>query len=401
LGPTSLVSTQRVYFDFDTNTAGADYVYTVAERDTIVAGVASIYSPWDFTFSHSAVPVAPYATLFFNAGPAGGLAQDLDFRNLDLGNTATIDVNTLVSGQANVVGLSTTVAAHELGHLVGLRHADSMGPIGSGLPPILTSNYGAKPASYTPQYPGPTAANETRVHTMASPVSVGQTLTEALNGTRMGERAAVKLEFIEAGTVSPEVIVPHNTFLTAQALTLPTFPVPNTAIAGDLNFGKSLFADAEVVTASIGLPAEIDYYSFTGTAGDIINAEVISQVPDRFAGNGIDPVVRLFHSDGITVVTQGTGTAFNDREFESFDSALIDVVLPVTGTFYVQVHSFPVAPGTSVDTGDYDFYLYRFRAEPVPEPSAITLMSLGIIGVANSGRRSHRRSSIGYLTRPE
>jgi hypothetical protein len=218
---------------------------------------------------------------------------------------------------------------------------------------------------------------------MASPASVGQSLAQAIGMTRMGERAAVKLEFTEVGLVSPEVGIPHNTILTAQALSLPTFPVPNTAIPGDLNFGKLLFADAEVVTGGLAAAGETDFYKFNGSAGDIINAEVLSVVPNRFGSFDIDPMIRIFRQDGITVVPQGAGVAFNDDEFESLDSALIDIVLPATETYYVQV-----LPFSSSDTGNYELYLYRFRA--IPEPAAISLVIVGVIAVASTKRRMRR-----------
>jgi hypothetical protein len=387
-GAGSFAGTQRVFLDFDTFTGVGDYVYSPAERATITAGIAAIYAPWDFTFAHAAVPAAPFATVFFNDGPAGGLAMDIDFRNLDLGNTATVNVCGILGGcpgppAATIVGLSTTIGAHELGHLVGLRHADSLGPIGFGLSPT-----GPPAAAYLPVYPGPIAAVETTGHTMASPASVGQTLAEAIAGTYMGERAAVKLEFTEVGLVSPEVGAAHGTPATAQPLTLPTFPVPNTAVPGDLNFGKSLFADAEVVTASIATVGQADYYSFSGTAGDIINAEVISLVPDRFGAGDVDGAITMFMPDGVTPVVHGIGTAFNDDEFESFDSALIDIVLPATGTYYVRVNSSPLAPG---DTGAYELYLYRFRTV-IPEPASLSLLMLGALVAAGSARRARQSS---------
>ena len=380
-------ATQDVFFDFDSATGVGEHVYTVAQRDAIVAGVSAIYAPWDFTFSHTVVPVGAFATLLFNAGPPGGLASDVDFRNLDLGGSASIDVNPILGFPApapSVVGLSTTISAHELGHLVGLRHADSLGPIGFGLSPT-----GPSPLAYLPDYPGPLAAFETTGHTMASPASVGQTIAEAIAGSYMGERSAVKLEFNHVGTVSPEVGVAHDMPATAQPLTLPTYPVPNTAVPGDLVFGMSLFADAEVVTGSIIAPFETDMYSFSGVAGDIINAEAISLVPARFGVTDIDSLIELFMPDGVTPVVQGGGVAVNDDEFESFDSTLIDVVLPVTGTYFVRVGATPFVP---FDTGDYELYLYRFRALAVPEPAALSLLMLGAVLAAGSTRRARLSS---------
>ncbi len=381
--PAAFSDTQRVYLDFDTGTAGFDHVYTESQRDTITALVAADYAPWDFTFSHTAVPTAPFALLTFNSGPAGGLASDIDFRNLDLGGSATIDVNPLLGGLGppqtvpNVIGLSATIAAHELGHLVGARHADSLGPIGGGLAPT-----GPAAGLYSPTYPGPTVAGESTVHTMASPLSVGQSLSTAIGDTYHGERSAVKLEFTETGTVSPEVGVPHGLPAAAQLLTLPTIGVPNTLMPGDAYFGLDLFADAETVTAAITAPGETDYYSFTGSAGDIFNVEVISIVPDRISPK-LNPEVTMYLTDGTTPVPQGTGSAFNDDEFEFLDSALIDVVLPSAGTYYVRVNASGLVP---TDTGDYELFIYRFRAE-VPEPSTLVLAVMGLAVMLATRRR--------------
>jgi hypothetical protein len=389
-GSGSFAGTQNVFFDFDSATNPAtEHTYTLAQRDSIVAAIEAIYAPWDFTFSHTAVPTGSHAVITFNDGPAGGLASDVDFRNLDLGGSATVDVNGILGFPAYlpyVVGLSKTIGAHELGHLVGLRHADSLGPIGYGLAPR-----GPSASGYFPVYPGPALAVESTGHTMASPGSIRQTISEAVAGTVMGERSAVKLEFNEMGTVTPETAGFHSTPATAQPLSLPTFSVPNTALPGDLNFGKALFADAEVITAAIiddGIPlsGESDYYSFSGFAGDVINAEVLSFVPNRLApGNPVDPEIGLYMPDGATLVSLGAGFAFNDDEFESEDSALIDVILPTDGTYYVRVSASTASRPD--DLGDYELFLYRFGAVTIPEPTTACLLVLGVFFAVGKGRR--------------
>ena len=72
------------------------------------------------------------------------------------------------------MALSASIGAHELGHLVGLVHADSFGPLGSGIP--------VRPGSdaLIPAYPGPNAAFETTSHLMATGGSVGSRIGDAL-----------------------------------------------------------------------------------------------------------------------------------------------------------------------------------------------------------------------------
>ena len=94
---------------------------------------------------------------------------------------------------ADFVALSATIAAHELGHLSGLEHGDSYGPIGSGIYDAVD------PSLYRPPYPGPTAGLETTLHIMASGASVHATLFDAVNNPFFGEREAVKLAFGASG----------------------------------------------------------------------------------------------------------------------------------------------------------------------------------------------------------
>ena len=94
------------------------------------------------------------------------------------------------------VNLTVTVTAHELGHTLGLRHEDSLGPIGFG----ISSPPGDD--AYFPSYTGYTGAFTTDDNIIASPASVGSSLADAASGQdQFGAREAIKLAFITDGTV--------------------------------------------------------------------------------------------------------------------------------------------------------------------------------------------------------
>jgi Bacterial pre-peptidase C-terminal domain/PEP-CTERM motif len=368
-----------VYLDFVSRTGAGEYAYSAAERNLIQTNIAADYALFDYSFTQTMPLSGNFSTLFFNSGPQGGLAQDIDFRNLNRNDTAQININGLAAGSAAVVSLSSFIGAHELGHLAGLRHGDSFGAIGQGIhnPP------GGSP--YLPDYPGPTTANETTSSLMASPASVGQLLSEANESATFNERSAVKLAFNEQPNVIAEQAGVHGSIATAQAITLAALNVPNPLPAlGRMNSGKLFDVDAFVVTGAIGVNDENDFYSFTADAGDLFNFEVISGVPNRIA-NPIDSVIRVRDSSG-AVIAYYSGTAVNDDEFESTDSILIDLRLQSTGTYFIEVDTFGTA-----DTGNYELFGYRFAAfdnTPIPEPG--TLM-LGLVGVALAGAARRRQ----------
>ena len=201
--------------------------------------------------------IGQYATIYFNQTPAsgrpGGLASEIDPGNVNLGGSAVVQINGLLGGvitaieaeiegdgQAdqskgdtnaisdlevgadkpaatsdNFVRLSGKVAAHELAHLLGLRHQDSFGPIGLGVhdPP------GA--GGYKPVYTGPSGGVETFDHISGSPASIGSTRFDDLEDLYFGEREAIKLAFANSrpsDTTATETTAAHNSRSAAAPL---------------------------------------------------------------------------------------------------------------------------------------------------------------------------------------
>ncbi len=238
--------------DFDTDTTPGDHIYTQAERNAIQAQLTADYSAFSYTFTQTPPSSGPYTTIYFNdptlTGLEGGLATGIDWRDLDIAgsttltaaglqvtppDSASVNVTTCwarpgepAATSADFVALSATIAAHELGHLSGLEHGDAYGPIGSGI------YAGVSPTSTAPPTPGPTAADETIEHIMASGASVDATLFEAINDPFFGEREAIKLAYGEDGTPISEQTAPHYSMADAQPIQLQPLVVPDTDLEG-------------------------------------------------------------------------------------------------------------------------------------------------------------------------
>ncbi len=357
-GPRSFVNLDQVVFlDFDSGTDG-NIVYTTAMRNTVQAQMEVIYEQFGVTFVQEAPSAGDYSTLVFNAGSQGGLAEDIDFRNLNKNDNAVLNVTGLGSNEAQTISASAVIGAHELGHILGLRHHDAWGPIGGGIPDNLFF------PGYNPVFPGPTNADETRDHIMNTPALAGE-FFDVLSPSWFGEREAIKLTFAANGSVVLEQTAPNDSFEQAQELTLEEITVPNTIVQGQNADAGDFLVDAVSVIGTFGFVDPADFYSFQGQTGLAYSFEVISQGTDRYSlTDSIDSAVTVFDSDFNPVDYYGT-PAFNDRDVEFLgDVHLFDLILPDDGTYFVRVET-----ESSGDTGTYELFINSFVASPFALPA--------------------------------
>lgn len=388
-----LNSPQVVYLSFETgdpNFSGAlfgvpftlpDHVYTEAEKEEIKSRIEADYAPYNFEFTFDEPTEGDYVTLQFNSNdapgqgtagilPTGGIlfgsAGELDFGNDSRTITAVNDANfwtalvyldpffgfppggilELFSGidvdqdgpsgpdtglsvedalSLAIVNQSANTGAHELGHGLGLRHYDAFGPIGGGLPDTGTPD----PEAFFPVFAGPQNADETTLHLMASGASSGLGLEGSGNADRfLSERSAIKLAINERGR-----FVTDDQANSGQAK-LKKLQVVNPILEGDNADGRIDVRNI-VVEGTIEELDEVDMLTFSGKAGEIFNAEMISTVEASFFPDfdGLFGRLTLFYKDKRGNLTE---IASNDDEFESFDSFLIDVTLPESGTYVLQ-----------------------------------------------------------------
>jgi len=357
-----------------------DHVYTEAEKQEIKRRLEADYAPFNFDFVFEAPAEGDFVTLQFNSNdapgegtagilPTGGIlfgsAGELDFGNDNRSITAVndanfwtallfldpffgfppggilelfseIDVDTDGPGpdtgltpeealSVAIVNQSANTGAHELGHGLGLRHYDAFGPIGGGLPSTGTP----EPEVFFPVFAGPQEATETTLHIMASGASSGLALSDSGNADRFfSERSAIKLAINERGR-----FVTDEQANSGQAK-LKRLQVVNTILEGENADGRFDVRNI-VVEGTIETLGEVDSLTFSGRAGEVFNAEMISDVEAGFFPpfDGLFGRLTLFLQDKRGNLTQ---IAVNDDEFESFDAFMIDVVLPENGTYVLQ-----------------------------------------------------------------
>ena len=333
--------TQAVVLDFDARTDPGEHAYAADERAAIVAALSRLYGPFGVSFATGEVAGA-HATVYFNEsraeGAPGGQAGEIDFGNVDSGGTATVQVEGLLGlpgGPAESsdawVAASVWMAAHETGHLLGLRHADSQGPVGA-----ITAGF----------------AWGSNDHVMATPALTGFTLDDLVRDHFFGTREAVKLAFARYAPVEPDgrLLVAEGAVTAPeglQTLSLVRLPVPNVATRGFEAATEPVVA-AVAATGAVSAPGQRDRYRVEGRAGDLLNLQVMSQSLSRLAGESFDAVLEVRDAAGNVV-------AFSDDDAECTDPEIVDLRLPADGEYVVEVRGYSPAA-----TGEYELFAWRY-----------------------------------------
>ena len=401
-----------------------DFIYSEEDKQEVLQRMRTDYAGFRINFTLTEPAQGDYSTIRIAAnddnpiviggGILFGVADNIDFGNDDRNDTAfadpsfwqllaELDSNFGTQNLANFLGLeeplttqeeidavrreliinqSANTGAHELGHILGLRHHDSIGKPGDGLPPARTEGGvpAIDPLDFIPAVEFDQNAVETFDHIMASGASVGINLLDSGVADRFfGEREAGKLWV--------------NTFRfeRPEATFSPFFPfaflrpsrIPNPLEMG-VNAGKRLLLEQNVITGAISEFGEEDDYIFFLREGQVFNAETISS-SDITIEDDIWAKLALskINADGTEEVV-----AENQVTFEGREPLIFDFTIPSTGFYTLTVSapdSVPVGRDENGEpifvnlsdfqlneeqtffdvfgTGDYDLYAYTVKGQ--------------------------------------
>lgn len=449
-------------FDFDA------FQYSQAQRDAIQAGFEKDYAAFNFQFVQEPPAEGDFTTVTFGDTTIGGdpnitvleidsdndgsvdgfsfsilfgQADAIDFGDINRNDTGRVDGNfwtfldqanfnlsafngataTPEDVAAAVVQQSLNTGSHELGHNLGLRHHDSLGPIGTG-----TSGAGNTATdAFGGSWPTPAAADETFDHLMASGASVGLPLSNSINSDRfLSERSATKLAFTYNGTFLAEdnlettalgqplnLEIPsgsdtlafgfplpstNETFTEIKVLELESLLVPITLESGDnlnrpsVQTGDGAFFDV-VATSVLGLIDDSsvgDLFQLNTDGADRwYSFELLSSTSgfiDAFIGDILFNQLTIY-DENFEVLDwfDGVATALFDGE-AAFDKLVWDLFLPADSTFYIAV-STPDELGLTANlTGFYELFITGFA---VPLPAPVLLLLSGLVGLMVARRR--------------
>ena len=389
-----------------------DYQFTQAEIATIRDRIAADYARFDIEVTTTPPAGGEFATIDFtdnDRAPGNsnfkvfladngqafvtglfGRAEEIDFGNDNYGGGAFADPNyynvvnslfspgffTALTGLENTeenfrgaqVNTAAQIGGHEIGHSVGLRHHDSFGAPDNGLPP-----FGPPREEFVPVYDGPAAADETVLHLMATP-AFGLPLNDFIATTNgfFSERSALKLHLAEEARVFLEGNLKRDKRAGAQTLDLKVDMIPNTIEVGENAGGNKIKMETAWVQGRLDSKTDVDEYVFTARAGEFVNAELIS-FSDFNIEDDVIATLRLYR---VGSRGQRELVAENAQTFEPYDPFLLDIEVPASGQYVLEVapqpeafvpvgggQFFPVPLDTDLNrsllSGEYDLLVYQ------------------------------------------
>ncbi|MBK6425872.1 MAG: HYR domain-containing protein [Blastocatellia bacterium] len=153
--------------------------------------------------------------------------------------------------------------------------------------------------------------------------------------------------------LKPGVVTPVSVL--APGTTLATEVEPN----GTFGTATPIAGASARIRGNVYPNADIDFYSFSGTAGDRIFAAVMTS---SSSNNSTDSVLDLIAPDGTTVIE----TDDNDGSFGASSSTIAGRTLAATGTHFLLVRHF----SATTQLRPYDLHFRRQTGAPVAEVEA-------------------------------
>ena len=153
---------------------------------------------------------------------------------------------------------------------------------------------------------------------------------------RNAVRSAVAAAFVAAAATSNVAFAVvegeaspggNDSLGTAQALTFSNGTAEVTGAIGS-------------TTYSVPAVADVDFYSFAATAGDMLTIDINGGMKDGGPTNpirSIDTVIALFMADGTMLYLNDDADDIDVGSIATNDSRIVNAVLPATGTYFVGV----------------------------------------------------------------
>src|SRR6185369_5280043 len=147
-----------------------------------------------------------------------------------------------------------------------------------------------------------------------------------------------------------------------------------------VNGGAEVTGSIGATTTSVSVSPDVDFYSFEGSAGDLVTVDINGGMKDGGPTNpirSVDTVIALFDENGTMLYLNDDADDLDAGSIATNDSRIVNAVLPANGRYTVGVSSFPRSftdggglTSTSVDTrvGNGSYTLTLSGVNPPPPP---------------------------------